>query len=226
MQACLIPLRLLGILSTRNPNPDPLSDILASNHSWAFHTANTDPSFFPAQSKGQTPSILWIGCSDSRVPETTILGLKPGDVFVHRNIANILTPTDLSALSVIEYAVVYLNVQHVVVCGHTSCGGVGAALGNKKLGKIDTWLMPLRQLRARNKKAVDGCRDDAERSRMLVDLNVLHGVEMLRMNPDVVRAAKERGLMVHGLVYDLESGKLKQLDVGEAEWDNESFVLE
>jgi len=103
---------------------------------------------------------------------------------------------------------------------------VAAALGNKKLGKIDTWLMPLRQLRARNKKAVDGCGDEAERSRMLVDLNVVHGVEILRMNPDVVLAAKERGLMVHGLVYDLESGKLKQLDVGGEEWDDEAFALE
>ena len=158
--------------------------------------------------------MLWIGCSDSRVPETTILGLKPGDVFVHRNIANCLPPTDLSSLSVIEYAVVYLQVQHVIVCGHTGCGGVAAALGNKRLGKIDTWLMPLRQLRMQHSAELDKLSDE-ERGAKLVELNVRQGVESVRQNPDVIQAAKERGLEVHGLIFDLGSGVLKRVETGE-----------
>ncbi|KAI9659710.1 MAG: hypothetical protein M1831_003608 [Alyxoria varia] len=191
-----------------------LAPILSSNHSWASKLSTNDPSFFPTLSKGQSPGVLWIGCSDSRVPETTILGLKPGDVFVHRNIANCLPPTDLSSLSVIEYAVVYLEVQHIIVCGHTGCGGVAAALGNKRLGKIDTWLMPLRQLRMQHSTELDKL-SEPERGAKLVELNVQQGVETVRQNPDVIQAAKERGLEVHGLVFDLESGVLKRLETGE-----------
>ena len=113
------------------PNAEtPLQQALSSNKSWATHTSSTNSSLLEKNSKGQSPQILWIGCSDSRVPETTILGLQPGDVFVHRNIANVLPPTDLSSQAVITYAVAHLKVKQVVVCGHTSCGGVAAALGN------------------------------------------------------------------------------------------------
>lgn len=193
---------------------DHIEAILENNRSWAQYTYSNDPELFPTLSKGQSPKILWIGCCDSRVPETTILGLKPGDVFVHRNIANIVSPTDLNSLSAIEYAVVYLKVERIYLCGHTSCGGVVGALANKKLGKIDTWLVPLRQLRLRHAKELESL-DDAAKAKKLVELNVAHGVEMLRQNPDVLEAIEERGLTVHGLVYSLESGQLYAVDVDE-----------
>lgn len=133
---------------------------------------------------------------------------------MHRNIANILTPTDLSSLSVIEYAVKYLKVQHVVLCGHTSCGGVAAALDNKRLGTIDTWLMPLRKVRMDNASALESL-GATEKAKKMVELNVQAGVEVLRSNPNVIEAAKERGLDVHGMVYDLAKGELYQVDVEE-----------
>lgn len=149
------------------------------------------------------------------MPETTILGMKPGDVFVHRNIANVIPVTDLSSLAVVEYAVVYLKVQHIVVCGHTGCGGVAAALGNKRLGKIDTWLQPLRQLRLQNAEKLENL-DDTEKGKTLVELNVKQGVETLRQNADVIDATKSRGLQVHGMVFDLSSGELQSIETDEA----------
>lgn len=178
--------------------------------------AEKDPALFERLSKGQSPEILWIGCADSRCPETTILGLNPGDVFVHRNIANILIPTDLNSLSVIQYAVEYLKVKHIVICGHTSCGGIAAALDNKKLGLIDTWLMPLRQLRRENLKLLESM-GEKERGLKLVELNVRHGVDVLTDNSVVLDAIKERGLKVHGLIYDVGTGELKELDINESE---------
>jgi len=178
--------------------------------------AEKDPALFERLSKGQSPQILWIGCADSRCPEATILGLNPGDVFVHRNIANILIPTDINSLSVIQYAVQYLQVKHIVVCGHTSCGGIAAALGNKKLGLIDTWLMPLRQLRRENLKLLESM-GEVEQGLKLVELNVRHGVTVLTDNPVVLDAINERGLKIHGLIYDVGTGELKELDVNENE---------
>lgn len=194
-------------IRTTASQPEYLSNLLSSNKSWASSCQTNNPDLLPALSKGQSPQVLWIGCSDSRVPETTILGLQPGDVFVHRNIANILTPTDLSSLSVIEYAVVYLKVKHIIVCGHTSCGGVAAALDNKKLGTIDTWLMPLRKVRMDHAKTLEGMQG-AEKARKMVDFNVQASVEVLKSNPNVIEAMKERGLTVQGLVYDLAKGEL------------------
>lgn len=159
---------------------------------------------------GQSPQILWIGCADSRIPETTILGMKPGDVFVHRNIANILQPTDLSSGAVVEYAVRYLKVKHIIVCGHTSCGGVNAALGNKKLGAIDTWLLPLRQLRMRHHAELEKLPADQKLTR-LAQLNVYNDIEILKENPNVIDAVKERGLQVHGVIYNVGTGELESL---------------
>ncbi|KAL9091826.1 MAG: hypothetical protein Q9159_001198 [Coniocarpon cinnabarinum] len=191
-----------------------ISALLASNKSWATQIAQNEPKYFENLSKGQSPRFLWIGCSDSRCPETTILGCKPGDVFVHRNIANVVPATDLSSLSAIEFSVVYLKVQHVVLCGHTGCGGVKGALDNKKLGKIDTWLQPLRQLRLRHAEELDKL-SDVEKQQRLVELNVQQGVETLRQNPDIIDAVNSRGLQVHGVVFDLGSGELKSVDTSE-----------
>ena len=143
-------------------------------------------------------------------------GLKPGDIFVHRNIANIVPPGDLNSGSVIEYAVAHLKVKHIILCGHTSCGGVNAALGNKKIGGIDAWLMPLRSLRAKLSKELEGLGQDQKVLR-LVEENVRSGVRTLRENPYVLAAGKERGVVVHGLVYDVGSGELRELEVGDEE---------
>jgi len=150
------------------------------------------------------------------VPETTILGLKPGDVFVHRNIANILHAGDLSSGAVIEYAVVHLKVQHIVVCGHTSCGGVNAALGNAKLGLLDTWLVPLRSLRRQHLTTLKAL-EAKEAGRKLVELNVLQGVKTLRENGTVIDAVRDRGLQLHALVYDVASGELQEVGADEDE---------
>lgn len=206
--------------STAAPSlDDGLGPLLASNRDWASTTRAADPVFFDKLAAGQAPNVFWIGCCDSRVPETTILGRRPGEVFVYRNIANICNSTDLSLLSALEYAVVYIKVKHIIICGHTGCGGVAAALDSKKLGKIDTWLVPLRELRLRHAeelKALQG----KDKGRALVELNVRHGVEVLRRNADVIEAKASRGLKIHGLVFDLESGELKNLDLDEETSDS------
>lgn len=204
------------IMSTDQECDAYITAINSLNSSWRISLKSSHPQLFTRLAAGQSPQILWIGCSDSRCPETTILGLQPGDVFVHRNIANILTPTDLNSLSVIQYAVQYLKVKHVVVCGHTSCGGVAAALGNKKLGLIDTWLMPLRTLRRENLELLNGL-DDKQRGLKLVELNVRNGVKVLQENPVILEAMTERSLKVHGLIYDVGCGELKELDIDEDE---------
>jgi len=197
---------------------DPFDLALHQNKQWAHKTATDNPSFFPTLATGQHPQILWIGCADSRIPETTVLGLQPGDVFVHRNIANVLPSTDINSQSVIAYAVAHLKVKHVVVCGHTSCGGVNAALGNQKLGLIDAWLTPIRKLRAELASGKGWQQLEAkEKSLRLVEANVKQGVQTLRENAEVIEARKERGLVVHGLVYDIASGVLTELNCGDVE---------
>ncbi|PTU18259.1 hypothetical protein P175DRAFT_0361529 [Aspergillus ochraceoroseus IBT 24754] len=186
---------------------------LGLNKEWASKIAKEQPELFPTLAAGQNPEILWIGCSDSRCPETTLLGLKPGDVFVHRNIANVLHPSDLSSSAVIEYAVRHLRVKHIVLSGHTCCGGVAAALGNKQLGILDPWLLPLRQLREENLELLQSLSAD-EAAVKLVEFNVLAGVKVLKQK-NVVLEAMQQGLKVHGVVYDVSSGVIRQLDTSE-----------
>ncbi|PYH97313.1 carbonic anhydrase [Aspergillus ellipticus CBS 707.79] len=195
---------------------DRFTSALHQNKDWAAQIAKEDPLLFPTLANGQYPEILWIGCSDSRCPETTVLGLKPGDVFVHRNIANILHAGDLSSSAVIEYAVKYLQVKHIVLSGHTSCGGVAAALGNKQLGILDPWLLPLRQLREQNLALLNSLPPD-QANLKLVELNVLEGVKLLKQKSVVLDAIHDRGLQIHGLIYDVGSGVLRQLDTDESE---------
>jgi carbonic anhydrase len=144
------------------------------------------------------------------------MGLKPGDVFTHRNIANIINPTDLSLLSVVEFSVRHLKVKHVVVCGHTSCGGVNATLANNKLGVLDLWLQPMRALREKHADELAKL-EGADKSNHLAKLNVQAGVENLRRIPTVIEAMQERGLQLHGVIYDLATGLLEDLDCGEEE---------
>ena len=150
------------------------------------------------------------------MPETTILGCQPGDVFTHRNIANILTCSDMSSLSVIEYAVRHIKVEHAVVCGHTSCGGVAASLANSKLGILDPWLQPIRALRMSHSDELNELQGDAK-TRRLSELNVLASLQALKQNATVIEAVKERGMLVHGVIYDLASGRLDTVDETETE---------
>ncbi|RDW60485.1 carbonic anhydrase [Aspergillus mulundensis] len=189
---------------------DRFTTALRQNKAWAAQISKENPDLFRKLSAGQHPEILWIGCSDSRCPETTLLGLNPGDVFVHRNIANILQPSDLSSTSVIEYAVRHLGVKHVVVCGHTNCGGVSAVMANKQLGVLDSWLLPLRKLRDTNASRLKSLPAD-KALLQLVELNVLAGVKTVKQK-SVVAEAMKKGLKVHGLVYDVGSGVLQELD--------------
>ncbi|KAK0641108.1 carbonic anhydrase [Cercophora newfieldiana] len=188
---------------------------LSSNNAWAGYKAHQNPSFFPKLAAGQSPQILWLGCSDSRCPETTILGLQPGDVFVHRNIANIISPTDINTSAVIEYAVVHLKVKHVVLCGHTACGGAVASLGDSRVGGVlDTWLTPLKAVRAAHREELDGIKDDAARAVRIAELNVDAGVKVLLANFTITEAIQDRGLQVHGVIFDIASGRIKDLGLG------------
>lgn len=149
------------------------------------------------------------------MPETTILGLQPGDVFVHRNIANIISPTDINSSAVIEFAVAHLKVKHIVLCGHTSCGGAAAALGDNRVGGVlDTWLTPLKQLRNKNVMELEAIADPKTKAVRLAEMNVCAGVEILLANYVVAEAIKERGLQVHGVIYDITCGKIIDLRVG------------
>lgn len=197
-------------------SPDAFQHALECNQRWAGDMCIHKSELMDRLSQTQTPQILWIGCSDSRCPETTLLGLQPGDVFVHRNIANILHSGDLSSQAVVAYAVGALKVKHVVVCGHTKCGGVAAALGNQSLGLLDAWLAPLKSLRAQLEGAMEGM-DEGARARCLVEANVMAGVDLLRQNGTVIQAMKERGLQVHGCVYNVATGQVERLDATEDE---------
>ncbi|KAK3316391.1 carbonic anhydrase [Apodospora peruviana] len=188
---------------------------LSSNNAWAGYKAHQNPNFFPKLASGQSPQILWLGCSDSRCPETVILGLQPGDVFVHRNIANIISPTDINTSAVIEYAVVHLKVKHVVLCGHTSCGGAAAALSDTRVGGVlDTWLTPLKAVRFAHQEELDAIKDDKARAVRIAELNVEAGVKVLMANFAIQDAIRERGLEVHGCLFDIGCGRIKDLGFG------------
>ncbi|TLS28840.1 hypothetical protein PpBr36_00300 [Pyricularia pennisetigena] len=198
-------------------NQDVFQYSLSSNSAWAGYKAHQNPNFFPKLASGQWPQILWLGCSDSRCPETTILGLQPGDVFVHRNIANIISATDINTSAVIEYAVMHLKVKHVVLCGHTACGGANAALGDSRVGGVlDTWLTPLKAVRQANAAELDAISDAKDRVVRIAEMNVEAGVKVLMANANIQDAIKERGLQVHGCIFDLASGRMKDLGYGNA----------
>ncbi|KAI2628603.1 carbonic anhydrase [Hypoxylon sp. NC1633] len=196
---------------------DAFAYALSSNQAWAGYKAHQNSDYFPKLASGQSPAILWLGCADSRCPETMILGLQPGDVFVHRNIANIISPTDINTSAVIEYAVRHLKVQHVVLCGHSGCGGAAAALSNDRVGGVlDTWLIPLKAVRNANKEELASIRDEKARAVRIAELNVEAGVKILMANMTIQDAIVERGLQVHGTFFDLGSGRVRDLGFGTA----------
>ncbi|KAI1436255.1 carbonic anhydrase [Xylaria sp. CBS 124048] len=194
---------------------DAFEYALSSNQAWAGYTGHQNPEFFPQLAAGQSPAILWLGCSDSRCPETTILGLQPGDVFVHRNIANIISPTDINTSAVIEYAVEHVKVKHVVLCGHSACGGAAAALSDGRVGGVlDTWLTPLRAIRSANAAELNAIKDDKARTVRIAEMNVEAGVDVLMANTTIKDAIRDRGLQVHGILFDVGSGRICDLQLG------------
>jgi carbonic anhydrase len=193
-------------------NMDEIAKLLEGNKNWAEGIIQNEPDFFKRLSKQQTPEYLWIGCADSRVPATHLVGLDPGEMFVHRNVANLVIHTDLNCLSVMQYAVDVLRVKHIIVCGHYGCGGVRAALENLKFGLIDNWLRHIQDIVAKHEKEIDAIHDKDQQAERLCELNVIEQVVNV-CQTTVVQGAWERGqgLMVHGLIYGLSDGRLREL---------------
>jgi carbonic anhydrase len=189
-----------------------LSHLFANNQAWAAEMTRQDPEFFRRLARQQAPRYLWIGCSDSRVPANQIVGLLPGEMFVHRNVGNVVVHTDLNCLSTLQFAVDVLRVGHVIVCGHYGCGGVLAALRDDKLGLVDNWLRHVQDVRAKHRAELDALPSQEERHHRLCELNVLAQVVNV-CQASVVRDAWARGqsLAVHGWIYDLRDGLLRDL---------------
>lgn len=190
-----------------------IEKVFENNEAWIKEKLSVDPQFFDELGKGQSPEVLYIGCSDSRVTAEQLMGLGPGDVFVHRNIANVVSNIDLNTMSVVEYAVSHLKVNHVVVCGHTSCGGVKAAMQSADLGLLNPWLRNIRDVYRLHKSELNAIADEDKRYDRLVELNVEEQCVNLIKTAAVQKAFKERGLQVHGWVFDIHSGKLIDLKV-------------
>lgn len=191
-----------------------IEDLFDRNLAWADRIKSEDPDFFKKLSDQQSPEYLWIGCSDSRVPANDIVGLLPGELFVHRNVANMVVHTDFNCLSVIQYAVEVLKVKHIIVCGHYGCGGVAAALRNQPLGLIDNWLRHIRDVYRNNEAQFDNCLDDEERVDTLCEFNVIEQVSNV-CNTTIVQDAWASGqsLTVHGWIYSIRDGVLRDLEV-------------
>lgn len=193
---------------------DHLLPLFASNRAWAARRIADDPHFFERLVAIQSPEYLWIGCADSRVPANEIVGLDPGELFVHRNVANLVEPDDGNALAVLQYAVDVLRVRHIVVTGHYGCGGVQAAMGPQAAEPLERWLAPLRALARKHEQELAALPDAESRWRRLCELNVVAQVEVLRTLPTVLGAwARGQPLDLHGWVYDLHDGLLRDLHV-------------
>jgi len=191
-----------------------LSHLFANNRAWAAKIRAEAPEFFADLSRQQAPQYFWIGCSDSRVPANQITGLKPGEVFVHRNVANVVVHTDLNCLSVMQFAIDVLKVQHIIVCGHYGCGGVKAALEGASFGLIDNWLRHIQDVRDRHATLLAGLPDAETRWRALCELNVIEQVRNVARTT-LVGDAWKRGqpLMLHGWIYGLADGRLQDLQI-------------
>jgi carbonic anhydrase len=189
-----------------------LDHLFAANRAWASEVTQRDEEFFTRLSQQQAPQYLWIGCSDSRVPANQIVGLPPGEMFVHRNVANVVVHADLNCLSTMQYAVETLRVGHIIVCGHYGCGGVLAALRDDRLGLVDNWLRHVQDVREKYRLALDRLPSDGERHRRLCELNVIEQVINVSRTT-VVRDAwtNGRALTVHGWIYDVSDGLLRDL---------------
>jgi carbonic anhydrase len=194
--------------------PKSILKLLEGNQRWVKETIARDPEYFKNLAKGQSPEYLWIGCSDSRVPANEVTGTQPGDIFVHRNIANMVVHTDINMLSVLHYAVEVLKVKHVIVCGHYRCGGVKAALGNQSFGLIDNWLRNIKDVYRIYHNELDLIQDEDKRAQRLAELNVIEQVYNLSKTSVIQEAWKKNHFPVlHGWIYDIEDGIIKNLHV-------------
>ena len=190
-----------------------IKKIFQNNKEWVQERLGTEPDYFKKLSEGQSPEILYIGCSDSRVSSEELMGVGPGGVFVHRNIANMVPNTDLNSMSVINYAVEHLKVKHVVVCGHYYCGGVKAAMQSSDLGLLNPWLRNIRDVYRIHKEELSLIQDEEERYKKFVELNVQEQCVNVIKTADVQKAIRNRNLTVHGWVFDIHSGKLIDLKI-------------
>lgn len=189
-------------------------NLLAGNRQWVKEMTDKDPEYFAKLSSGQSPEVLWIGCSDSRVPANQITGTQPGDIFVHRNIANMVVHSDMNLLSVLDYSVNVLKVKHVIVCGHYGCGGVRAAMGNNQNGLVDNWLRHIKDVYRTHSDELDAIENEEERFKKLVELNVAEQVFNVSKTSIIQNNWKDRNYpVIHGWVYSLETGLIKDLNV-------------
>ena len=191
-----------------------IKSLFENNRAWSAARQERDPDFFPRLARQQNPDYLWIGCADSRVPANEIVGLDPGELFVHRNVANLAPPSDINCLSVLSFAITVLKIKHIIVCGHYGCGGVKAALLDERHGVVDHWLAPVRATYRRNRQAIDGIESVSERIDRLCELNVKDRVRDVA-SMTIVRDAWSRGqpLAVHGWIYGLKDGIVRDLVV-------------
>jgi carbonic anhydrase len=193
---------------------EDLSHLFANNQAWAARIRQKDPEFFLKLSRQQTPQYLWIGCSDSRVPANEIVDLLPGELFVHRNIANLVVHTDLNCLSVIQFAVDILQVSHIIVCGHYGCSGVQIAFRGHRLGLSDNWLRHIQDVHAKHSQSLAQITDEAESFNRLCEINVIEQVANVCQTTTVLDAwEREQKLAVHGWIYGITDGLLRDLDV-------------
>ncbi|NJN78319.1 MAG: carbonic anhydrase [Saprospiraceae bacterium] len=190
-----------------------IQKIFENNKGWIQQQLKGKPDYFKNLAKGQNPEILYIGCSDSRVTAEELMGVGPGDVFVHRNIANMVPNTDLNVMSVVDYAVVHLKVNHVVVCGHYYCGGVKAAMESSDLGILNPWLRNIRDVYRIHRVELNSITDEEAKYKRLVELNVQEQCINVLKTAQVQKAYKERNITVHGWVFDIHSGKLIDLAI-------------
>ncbi len=190
-----------------------IKKVFENNKEWISKQIQTDETYFENLAGGQSPAILYIGCSDSRVTAEELMGLAPGEAFVHRNIANMVPNTDLNVMSVINFAVVHLKVQHVVVCGHTNCGGIKAAMQATDLGILNPWLRNIRDVYRLHRKELDAIEHEGERYDRLARLNVQEQCINVIKTAEVQQAVAERGLTIHGWIFDIRTGELVDLAI-------------
>ena len=202
--------------------------LLLSNKAWASERLELDPSYFDNLSKTQTPLFLWIGCADSRVPAEEITLADPGDIFVHRNVANMVVHTDINLLSVLQYAVEVLEVRHIIVCGHYNCGGVKAAMTNSDYGLINKWLRNIKEVYEKHYEDLHDITDETARFNKLVELNVAEQIQNLAKTSIVQKAWKKRQFPhLHGWVFDIHKGEIKEvLNINAGEWESPVFKYE
>ncbi|MBK8522138.1 MAG: carbonic anhydrase [Chitinophagaceae bacterium] len=192
---------------------DKIEKIFANNKAWVAEKLSVNPNYFENLGKGQSPEFLYIGCSDSRVTAEDLMGVQPGEVFIHRNIANMVISIDLNVMSVLNYAVRHLKVNHIIVCGHYACGGVKAAMQSADMGILNPWLRNIRDVYRLHKEELNAITDEEKKYDRLIELNVQEQCVNLIKTAAVQQAHKERGLMVHGWVFDIHTGRLIDLKI-------------